>query len=232
MKLRVVFILLLSVMAGVTLCGQKSNKKIKITGYVTDAAQRPVVDAIIMIDDEKTNNTTNNRGFYKVKVRPTAQKIGVFTLTAGISEVTIDGKTRINFVFESVIPSTADNQNDVQDEEEINIGYGTVKRRNLTTPVNKIDGTNERYAAYTSIYDMIRGEVPGVTVAGKSITIHGVNSYMLSSEPLFVVDGMTVSSIDDIIPRMVKSIEVLKGSSASIYGSRGANGVILINLFR
>jgi TonB-dependent SusC/RagA subfamily outer membrane receptor len=53
---------------------------------------------------------------------------------------------------------------------------------------------------------------------------------MLSTEPLFVVDGMVVSSISDIQPFTVKSIEILKGSSASIYGSRGANGVILIKL--
>jgi TonB-dependent SusC/RagA subfamily outer membrane receptor len=77
---------------------------------------------------------------------------------------------------------------------------------------------------------MIRGEVPGVQVSGTSIRIQGASSLMLSTEPLFVVDGMVVNSIGDIQPFTVKSIEILKGSSAAIYGSRGANGVILINL--
>ena len=77
---------------------------------------------------------------------------------------------------------------------------------------------------------MIRGEVPGVQVNGTSIIIQGASSLTLSTEPLFVVDGIVVNSIDYISPISVKSIEILKGSAASIYGSRGANGVILIRL--
>jgi TonB-dependent SusC/RagA subfamily outer membrane receptor len=77
---------------------------------------------------------------------------------------------------------------------------------------------------------MIRGEVAGVQVMGNSIRIQGVGSLTLSTEPLYVVDGNVVNSISDIQPYNVKSIEILKGSSASIYGSRGANGVILIKL--
>jgi TonB-dependent SusC/RagA subfamily outer membrane receptor len=69
-----------------------------------------------------------------------------------------------------------------------------------------------------------------VQVNGKSIQIQGPSSINLSSEPLFVVDGMAVTSIDDIRPQQVKSIEILKGASASIYGSRGSNGVIMITL--
>jgi TonB-dependent SusC/RagA subfamily outer membrane receptor len=115
-------------------------------------------------------------------------------------------------------------------DETINVGYGTVKRKNLTTQVGKIDGTNKKYAAYQNIYDMIRGELPGVQVRGKSILIQGPSSINLSTEPLLVVDGVIINSIDDISPRDVKSIEVLKGAAASIYGSRGANGVIMIYL--
>jgi TonB-dependent SusC/RagA subfamily outer membrane receptor len=77
---------------------------------------------------------------------------------------------------------------------------------------------------------MIQGKVPGVDVVGNKITIRGVGSLNLSSDPLFVVDGVAVSSIDNISPREVKSITVLKGASAAIYGTRGANGVILITL--
>jgi TonB-dependent SusC/RagA subfamily outer membrane receptor len=83
---------------------------------------------------------------------------------------------------------------------------------------------------HQNIYEMIRGEIPGVQVTGKSIMIQGPSSINLSTEPLIVVDGVPTASIDDISPQMVKSIEVLKGAAASIYGSRGANGVILINM--
>jgi len=77
---------------------------------------------------------------------------------------------------------------------------------------------------------MIRGEVPGVQVNGNQIVIRGQSSINLTNEPLFVVDGVVVSSIENISPRQVKSISILKGPDASIYGSRSAGGVLLIDL--
>jgi TonB-dependent SusC/RagA subfamily outer membrane receptor len=83
---------------------------------------------------------------------------------------------------------------------------------------------------YNDIYQMIRGEVSGVIVSGRNVQIQQGHSFFGSSEPLFVVNGTIVNSIDNINPLEVKSITVLKGSSAAIYGVRGANGVISINL--
>jgi TonB-dependent SusC/RagA subfamily outer membrane receptor len=91
-----------------------------------------------------------------------------------------------------------------------------------------IDGQDPKFASYQSIYDMIRGRFPGVEVSGKSIKIAGSSSLNVSTEPLFVVDGVIVNSIDDIPPLTVKSIEVLKGPDATVYGIRGSNGVIVI----
>ena len=116
-----------------------------------------------------------------------------------------------------------------QPEDQINIGYGTVDKKSVVSPVTKVNSEKDPYV-YKDIYEMLRGK-PGVQVIGRSVKIQGgVNSLMSGTEPLFVVDGVTVNSIDNIIPQTVKSIEILKGSSASIYGSRGANGVILITL--
>jgi TonB-dependent SusC/RagA subfamily outer membrane receptor len=77
---------------------------------------------------------------------------------------------------------------------------------------------------------MIKGRIPGVSVTGNTIMIQGPISFTTSSTPLFVVDGTVVSSIDNISPIEVSSIDILKGPAAAIYGSRGANGVILIKL--
>ena len=77
---------------------------------------------------------------------------------------------------------------------------------------------------------MITGTIPGVQVNGKNIAIRGQSSLYNTSGPLFVVNGVIVTSIDHIRPIDVKSIEVLKSSSAAIYGSRGSNGVILIEV--
>ena len=89
------------------------------------------------------------------------------------------------------------------------------------------------FCNYTNIQDLLRGELPGVSVSGNNVYIRGgTNSINLSTTALFVVDGVATSSIDWIHPCQVKSIEVLKDGSASIYGARGGNGVILIELVK
>jgi TonB-dependent SusC/RagA subfamily outer membrane receptor len=210
------------------LYGQKSGKKITITGFVVDASDTPVADAIIMIDGEKTGNTTNNKGYYKIKVKPENKKIGVFTSANGIIEEVLDGRENINFAFKSSIPYEKIDPGD----EPVDIGYQKVKKKDLMVPVGEIDGTKSKFASYNSIYDIIRREVPGVYVNGTTIMIRNVGSINADTEPLFVVDGVPVSSIENIHPLDVKSISVLKGSAASIYGTRGSNGVILINLLK
>lgn len=77
---------------------------------------------------------------------------------------------------------------------------------------------------------MIRCEVPGVTVNGRNITVQQGHSFFGSSTPLFVVNGVIVQTIDNINPLEVKSIGLLKGTSAAIYGVNGSNGVISITL--
>ena len=127
-----------------------------------------------------------------------------------------------------ILPGT--NKTINKGEEDVNIGYGTVKRKDLLTPVSKVDGTDRRYASYPNVYEMLRGQ-PGVQVVGTSVKIQGASSLTSGTEPLFVIDGVITNNLNGIQPVMVKSIEILKGPSASIYGSRGANGVILITLF-
>jgi TonB-dependent SusC/RagA subfamily outer membrane receptor len=104
----------------------------------------------------------------------------------------------------------------------------TDSRRNIPEKSGVINIRNSAVPVYQDIYDMIRGRVAGVEVSGKSIKIRGTNSLNISTEPLFVVDGVIVKEIEDIDPETVKSIEVLKGPDASVYGTRGSNGVIVI----
>ncbi|MBE3087442.1 MAG: TonB-dependent receptor plug domain-containing protein [Bacteroidetes bacterium] len=207
--------------------GQNKNKKITVTGIVLDAKQKPVEGAAIFIDKIKTNSVSDQRGYYKVKVSPDSKEILVFTLFNGASVEAINGRTTINFTLTD--KSTEPANKDKNDQNEtVNVGYGTVQKKNVTTQVGVIDGQDPKFASYQSIYDMIRGRIPGVEVTGKSIKISGSSSLNISTEPLFVVDGVIVNNIDDISPQTVKSIEVLKGPAASVYGTRGANGVILI----
>jgi len=112
-------------------------------------------------------------------------------------------------------------------EELLNTGYGYIKKKDSTGSISRLDMKGAE--SYSDIYDYIRGRVPGVEVRGTAITIRGRNSINSSTEPLILVDGVEVRDLSHISPNMVESIEVLKdASSASIYGIRGANGVILI----
>jgi len=228
MKIRVLLCVFLAFSSITGSYGQKSGKKIAITGYVSDITATPVAGAVIMIDGEKTGNITDSKGFYKIKVRPENKKIGVFTSTNGIIEETIDGRKNIDFIFKVPVAHQKSDPGD----EQIDIGYGKVKKKDLMVPVGKINGTKSKYAGYNTIYELIRGEVPGVVVNGTSIIIRSVTSINMGTDPLFVVDGVPVTTIDNIHPQDVRSVEVLKGSAAAIYGSRGSNGVILINLLR
>jgi len=184
----------------------------------------------MIIDGESTGVQTRKNGTYKLKIKPDTRSIGAYTTNMGSVVTLYDGLSVIDLVLDGRDMMPGYNPETPDGEKEIDVGYATVKKRNLTTDVGYINGQADENSGYTNIYDMIRGKVPGVQVTGNKITIRGINSLMLSTDPLFVVDGIVVSSIDNINPRDVKSISVLKGSDASIYGSRGAGGVILITL--
>ena len=116
-------------------------------------------------------------------------------------------------------------------EDPVNVGYTTVDRKNLTTSVSVVKPDTDP-TPYRDIYEMIQGKCAGVDVDGNKVTIRGVNSVNSPTDPLFVVDGVPQSGgVSWISPNDVQSITVLKdAASCAIYGSRGANGVILIDL--
>jgi len=229
MGFRILLLIIFSVFA-INTEGQKPGKKIIITGNVVDANDSPVQGASLMVDGKYSKISTDDKGFYKIRVKTSSEKLGVFTLSSGLKEAKIEGETNINFILDKYIRQQPEKSNNSDQEEEVNTGYSSIKRKNLAEQVNKLDPSDSDYNSYTSIYEMIKGRLPGVEVSGKSIRIQGANSFNGSTEPLFVVDGFAVPSIDYINPQEVKSIEILKGASASVFGSRGANGVILITL--
>ncbi len=229
MKIKLtVLIILLSSLCVSSLTAQKNNKKIVLSGTVLDASKAPIVNAIVMIDNEKTNSVTDANGKYRVKVKPTAEKIGIFTFGHGVSEQPINGRDQIDFNFGASDKEHPAGQNIAEGDQAVNTGYGLVKKKNLTTDINKIDGTNKKYASYHSIGDMIVREVSGVRLKGANVIIQDSKDLFGSVYALIVVDGVSMNELPDIPPYTVKSIEVLKGTSAAMYGSRGYGGVIII----
>ena len=119
------------------------------------------------------------------------------------------------------------------DGEPVNVGYGEVAKGDLTYAVGHVK--NKDNEVYNDIYDYFLAKVPGVRVEktgnrGALIYIRGINSINSDNQPMYVVDGVAVDDISNINPYEVKSVDVLKDGSAAIYGVRGANGVIIINL--
>ncbi len=210
--------------------GQKRAKLITVTGTVTDTGMYPIGGALIVIDLQDSGTKTRKNGTFKIKVRPEVRSIGIYTSNMGSAVTLFEGQEKIDFVLDGTEAMVNFAPVVREGDTSVDIGYGTVRKKDVNTDVGYIDGQTVDNASYANIYDMIQGKVPGVEVVGNKITIRGPGSLNLSSDPLFVVDGVAVSSIDNINPREVKSISVLKGASAAIYGTRGANGVILITL--
>jgi TonB-dependent SusC/RagA subfamily outer membrane receptor len=112
------------------------------------------------------------------------------------------------------------------------IGNGYISKEDLTFAVSNLQQENSEYSNFSSIYDLLRGRFPGVEVintpAGPSIQVRGTNSLTLAGEPLFIVDGIPVDDITSVEPVNIRSVNVLKDAAAAYYGSRGTNGVIII----
>ncbi len=205
--------------------------QMRIGGTVTDMAGNPLVGATVV--------TTAGGG-------TTADASGNFSLNVGSGE-----KLMISYVgYKNVtIPITSKTQyeirlesDDAQIDEVVVVGYGTQKKVNLTGAVASIGSDKIESRPVVSTSAILQGLAPGVTVTtqsgapghdGGAIRIRGVNSFGGSStSPLVLIDGIE-GSMDSVDPTTIESISVLKdAASASIYGSRAANGVILISTKR
>ncbi|MCU0458327.1 MAG: TonB-dependent receptor plug domain-containing protein [Bacteroidales bacterium] len=112
------------------------------------------------------------------------------------------------------------------------IGNGYIRKEDLTFAVSNLEQENNGFSNFSNIYDMLRGRFPGVEVintpAGPVIQVRGTNSLSLSGEPLYLVDGIPVDDISTIEPVNIRSVNVLKDAAAAYYGTRGTNGVIII----
>jgi hypothetical protein len=229
MRIKIFFLILLSVFCLDSLNAQKNNKKIKITGTVLNVVKEPVVNAIVLIDGKKTYSLTDHKGNFKVRVNPTASTIGFFTFDNGFAEEAINGRTQINFNFETTVKHQIPDRTVPCGEQGVNTGYSSIKMKNLVTDISKIDGTNSKYTSYSSISEMIQREVSGVRISGGSVIIQESRDFLGFLPALVMVDGVSCGyDLPEIPPATVKSIEVLKGTSGAIFGSRGLGGAIII----
>lgn len=199
----------------------------KLTGKVTNYKNKPVAGVKIYLDTVYSNVATNKEGEFEVQLPENVGAINVYSYEYGLLSSKFNNEDKMNFMF---LEPEKEAKARLKKGDKVSIGYSEVDQKFLVNTTQSITETTDKNAAiYTNIYDMIRGRLAGVSVSrDRKITIRGVSSIRNISEPLFVVDGMIVSSIDHILPNNVKSINVLKGGDAAIYGSQASAGVLVI----
>jgi len=207
------------------------QQEITITGKVTDEDGNSLPGVNIIIKGTITGTITNVDGNYTVKVDD-PETVLVFTFIGMLSqEIKVGDQTVINITLA---------QDVIGLEEVVAIGYGTQKKINITGAITSvsIDELARRQVAQTSL--ALQGIAPGVVVTQRSgqpgrdagtVSIRGLTT-LGNNNPLILVDGISMS-LNEIDPSMIESISILKdASSASIYGARAANGVILVTTKR
>ena len=132
MRFRTLFLIVFLIPFFTVASAQKAPKKITISGTVTDADQKPVPGAMIIIDNMKTNCLTDQKGFYKIKVKANASLISVFTMQKGIMDEPVNGRTVIDFRYQTKNQSQPIDQLNNKNDETINIGYGTMKKSEMS----------------------------------------------------------------------------------------------------
>jgi TonB-linked SusC/RagA family outer membrane protein len=200
-----------------------------ITGTVKDNTGNPLTNVSVVVKNTSRGTATNASGNFSISAKTT--DVLVFSFTGyQIKEVKINGQTKLSVSLNTKVNSL---------DEVVVVGYGTVKKKDLTGSVGSVKMADLEKAPVRSFEDALAGRVAGVTAAADdgqpgasvNIIIRGSNSLTQDNSPLYVIDGFPMENPDNnaINPAEIESIEVLKdASSTAIYGARAANGVILI----
>lgn len=204
-------------------------QELTVTGVVRDK-MGPIPGATVSVKNEKLNTSTDFDGKFSIKVNnPKTAVLEVRFI--GMENMTVPLNGRTSGIDIQMKESTSELN------EVVVIGYGAQKRANLTGAVSSIKGTVLEKVPTSSVAEALVGRLPGVQITSADgspgaeimIRVRGGGSITQDNSPLFLVDGFEVSSINDIPPTDIESVDVLKdAASTAIYGARGANGVVLV----
>lgn len=219
------FFLLLLLMCSTALFAQTRQVK----GKVTDESDAPLAGVSVVVAGSKQGTQTDANGNFKIDAAGTGRISLVFSFTS-YKRVTIvsDGTGDVQVKMEKEVSAL---------EEVVVVGYGTIKRKDLTGTVSSIGGSELSKIPVSSAAEAITGRLPGVqvtTVDGAPgaeivIRVRGGGSVTQDNSPLYIVDGFPVNNINDIATADIASIDILKdAATAAIYGARGANGVVIV----
>ena len=198
-----------------------------VKGVVTDGKGEPLVGATILVKGTTTATSAGTDGGYQLTLPDGATTLVVSFVGANSQEIFIGSQSTINVT----LSAAAQGLNEV-----VVVGYGTQKRSDITGAVASVQGEQLTQVATPDPVQALQGRTAGVEItansgqpgAGTRIRVRGVGT-INNSNPLYVVDGIQTGDIGFLLPSDIESLEILKDASATaIYGSRGANGVVLV----
>ena len=203
------------------------DQTIKVKGQVVDDLGEPLIGASVRVKDSTVGAVTDLDGNFQLDVKPNAVLV-VSYLGFNPREVAVRGRAVLE-------PIQLSSDNNVL-EQVVVVGYGVQKKADLTGSVSIVNADELKKVSNSNISTMLEGKVPGVQIttdgqpgADPSVRIRGIGSFG-STAPLYVIDGVPMgTTIRDFSPNDIETIQVLKDAAAgAIYGSRAANGVIII----
>ncbi len=203
-----------------------ARQTISVSGTVTDEAGEPIIGASVVATDTGAGTATDLDGNYSIQADPLSS-IRFSYIGYDSKTVAVEGRNTINVIL---------TQNSALLDEVVVIGYGTLKKSDLTGAVGSLGAKDIKEVPVNNVGQAIQGKIAGVNIVGGakpgdnvSIKVRGLGSIM-NSDPLVVIDGVpTDLGLNSINPQDIERLDVLKDASATaIYGSRGANGVVMI----
>lgn len=208
-------------------------QQISVSGKVTNVLGEPVPGVTVIIKGTSHGVITDASGSYTLANVPDNAVLVFSFVGMEVQEVALEGRSRLNITMEEQVIGL---------EEVVAVGYGTMKKLDISGSIVSTDAETLREIPSVNASQALQGRLPGIDISQMStrpgapmqIRIRGERSVNASNDPLIVLDGIPFAgSINDISPTDIKSIDILKDASATaIYGSRGANGVMLITTFR
>lgn len=211
--------------------GQQQQKT--VSGKVTDNTGAGLPGVSVVVKGTTTGTITDSNGYYSLSNLPENATLQFSFVGMKTQEIAVGGKTSINVILEDET---------IGIEEVVAVGYGSLRKKDVTGAISSITAAKLVETASSSPVQAIQGKVAGIMVsqdgwrpgAESTVRIRGNRSFSASNDPLYVIDGIPIErGLNEINPNEIESMEILKDASATaVYGSRGANGVVLITTKR
>jgi TonB-dependent starch-binding outer membrane protein SusC len=226
LRLRKIRILWLLLLFALSISSGLMAQNIEVNGTIKNAGGEPIPGVSVLIKNSSAGTISNSKGEFSVSVNGSGTLVFSF-MGYESQEINVDGRTTIDIILNESVESL---------NEVVVIGYGVQNKSDLTGAIVSLNSKDIEKMPAATTDQVLQGRASGVTVTSNSgspgtpvqIRVRGVGT-INNSSPLFVVDGFPIDNIDFLNPTDIASMEVLKdASSTAIYGSRGANGVILI----